>query len=70
MYNDNVVCSSKGYPLISSVDLIERVSSYKPGKEILSLLKDLPELGDILYSILIGRPLIIIGDPHDEKLVI
>lgn len=54
-------------PFLSSVDLIENSSPYKPGKDLLVLFKDIPEMRDILYSILHGRPFVIIALPRDEK---
>ncbi|XP_011403650.1 PREDICTED: Smith-Magenis syndrome chromosomal region candidate gene 8 protein-like [Amphimedon queenslandica] len=59
----------EGYPFISSVHLIESSSPHKPGKELVSLFKDVPELRDILYCLLIGRPFAIIASQRDEKLV-
>lgn len=62
--------SSKGsFPFVSSVDLIENNCIYKPGKDALLLLKDLPEMRDILYSLLSGQTFVIIANQKDEKLV-
>ena len=61
------VTFSGGLPFISSVDLVESSSPFKPGKELVTLFKDVPELRDILYCILIGRPFAIIANQRDEK---
>jgi hypothetical protein len=55
-------------PFLSSIDLIESCH-LKPGKDITLLLKDTPELRDILFSLLVGRPLVIIAQPRDESSV-
>eukprot|EP00731_Ephydatia_muelleri_P031961 Em0023g468a len=58
-------------PFISSVDRIEKEKSYlfKPGRGVCSLYSSCPMMGSLLYCLLHGRPLVIIGTPKDDKLI-
>ena len=60
--------SSKGkLPLISSVDQVEGPYKFKPGKGIITFCRDHPNFGHLLYCLLHGRPLIILGKPSDKE---
>lgn len=54
-------------PFISSIDQIEGDYRFKPGRGILNFCKDNPNVRDLLYCLLHGRPLIIMG--KDENLI-
>ena len=57
-------CYRRGFPFISTTCLIDNKTH---GSLLLQYFKDLPELRDILYSILIGIPFVIIAYPKDKR---
>lgn len=59
--------SSSPLPLLCSVDQIEGDYKYKPGRGILQFCKDHTCTRDLLYCLLHGRPLAIVGYPSQEK---
>ncbi len=62
--------NSKGrLPLVSSVDLVECEYKFKPGRGVFGLWKDNPSLKDLIYCLLHGRPLVIVGKQNDERYV-
>ena len=59
---------SKGkLPLVSSVDQVEGPYKFKPGKGIANFCRDHPMFSQLLYCLLHGRPLIILGKPADKE---
>jgi hypothetical protein len=59
---------SKGkLPLISSVDQAEGPYKFKPGKGIVNFCRDHPMFSHLLYCLLHGRPLIILGKSTDKE---
>lgn len=61
------LCSCNEFPFISSCDLVEHKSPYKPGCNVLGIFKDVLEFRDITYCLLQGRPLVIVAQPKDER---
>ncbi|XP_064404897.1 uncharacterized protein LOC135350111 isoform X2 [Halichondria panicea] len=56
-------------PLVSSVDLVECEYKFKPGRGVFGLWKDNPSLKDLIYCLLHGRPLVIVGKQNDESTI-
>lgn len=56
-------------PLMSTVDHIEGQFKFKPGKGIINFCKNTPVVTDMLYCLLQGRPLVLLGKPTDENVI-
>jgi hypothetical protein len=56
-------------PVMGSVDQIEGDYRFKPGRGFLQFCKDHMAARDLLYCLLHGRPLVVIGDPSQENLI-
>ena len=54
-------------PFLCSVDQAEENLGFKPGRGFLSFCKDHTATRDLLYCLLHGRPLVIIGEPSQKK---
>ena len=54
---------------MSTVDHVEGQSKFKPGKGIANFCKNTPIVTDLLYCILQGRPLVLLGKKEEEKSV-
>ena len=62
-------CSKGRLPLVSSLDHTEGSYKFKPGKGIINFCKESPNFRDMLYCLLHGRPLALIGRSSDEQCV-
>jgi hypothetical protein len=49
------------------VDHVEDQSKFKPGKGIINFCKNTPIVMDLLYCLLHGRPLVLLGKATEEK---
>ena len=66
---DTIISSPSGssLPFLPSMDQVEGDYRFKPGRGLAKFCRDHMCTRDLLYCLLQGRPLVVIGEPSQEK---